>query len=276
MGQDQKLSTLSDILKEIENAAIGFSGGVDSTFLAKVCHDVLGDKVVAITLVSPMNPQSEIDNAKKLAEQIGIRHVLVVDDDIEEDVAANTVDRCYHCKKIEFTRMIGKAKELGFSVILDGSNSDDLNDYRPGKKALDELGVRSPLREAGLTKDEIRSLSHYLDLPTWDKPALACLASRVPYGEKITKDILHRIEKAEEYLRSLGFRQFRVRSHSNIARIEVDPDEITIFFDKKMMTDIAVKMKSFGYSYVTLDLEGYKTGSMNREIEKKDDFVSRE
>jgi len=269
MNETEKLIKLKHIINEFGRTAVAFSGGVDSTFLAKVCHDTIGENAVAITLVSPMNPKSEIDHSIKLAASIGIRHILIDDNNIDETVAMNDVERCYHCKKIEFSSIMEKAAELNFTVVLDGSNIDDLSDYRPGKKALDELGIRSPLRDAGMTKKDIRDYSRELGLETWDKPALACLASRIPYGERITIESLSRVEKAEEYMRDLGFRQFRVRSHNDIARIEVSPDERSRFFNTSMMDEIASTMKSFGFTYAALDLEGYNTGSMNRVISKK-------
>jgi pyridinium-3,5-biscarboxylic acid mononucleotide sulfurtransferase len=269
MNLNEKYTKLRDQIKSLKKAAVAFSGGVDSSLLAKVCCDVLGDNAVAITLVSPMNPQSEILDAKEIAASIGIKHILIEDDSIEGKVAANPVDRCYHCKKVEFGSIREKAEELGFPIVLDGSNHDDLSDYRPGIKALSELSISSPLREAGLTKNEIRELSKELGLKTWDKPALACLASRVPYGEPITKEVLGRIEKAEDYLRTLGFRQFRVRSHGTIARIEVSPEERVKMFDTSVMDAVSRTLKSFGYIFVALELEGYKTGNMNKEIKGK-------
>ena len=264
----EKYSYLKEMILDFNKAAVAFSGGVDSTFLSRVCFDLLGDNSAAITLVSPLNPKSETDEAKSIAKEIGIRHFLIEDDTIEPEVASNPADRCYHCKKFEFTAIINKAKKLGIGTVLDGSNMDDLTDYRPGLKALMEIGIKSPLRDAGLTKLEIRELSKELGLKTWDKPAFACLASRIPYGEKITKENLGRVEKAEDYLRGLGFRQFRVRSHKEIARIEVSPEEREKMFNPPLLDEISLKLKSFGYTYVALELEGYKTGSMNRVIGK--------
>ena len=250
------------------NAAVAFSGGVDSTLLAKVCHDLLGNRSIAITIVSPLFPKSELVSAKKLASRIGIRHEIIEEKGIDEAVAVNTPDRCYHCKKIEFSSITARAAELGFTAVFDGSNVDDLKDYRPGKRALDELNISSPLREAGMTKDDIRAYSKELGLETWDNPALACLASRIPYGERITEESLSRIDKAEDFLRSLGLRQFRVRSHGDIARIEVSPEERVRFFDTDTMDRTAAAMKSFGFTYAALDLEGYRTGSLNRKLVK--------
>jgi uncharacterized protein len=259
----EKYHRLSDLLKKSGKVAVAFSGGVDSTFLAKAAHDSIGDDAIAITLVSPMNPRTEIEDAKAIVHAIGIRHILIEDDLIDEAIARNPEDRCYHCKKIEFKLIKQEADRLGYGTVLDGTNHDDLSDYRPGMKALIELEIKSPLRECGFTKQEIRALSKELGLPTWNKPALACLASRVPYGDRITKELLTRIEQSEDYLRSIGFRQFRVRSHGDIARIEVNPDERGKFFDLALLDKISETLKSFGYRFVTFDLEGYRMGKMN-------------
>jgi uncharacterized protein len=261
-----KMEKLKGIISRYKKPAVAFSGGVDSSFLIKLCYDIMGENSAAITIVSPMNPKSEMDDAKRIALHVGIKHLIIDDDSIDEAVAENPPDRCYHCKKIEFGLIIAKAHEIGCDVVFDGSNHDDISDYRPGMKAITELSVVSPLLEAGFIKDEIRDFSKSHGLPTWDKPSFACLASRVPYGEKITKEVLKRIENSEDYLRELGFIQFRVRSHADTARIEVSPEERIKFFDIKLIDEISAKLKSFGYLYVTFDLEGYKTGSMNRAI----------
>ena len=269
MQLQEKYDKLKSIIKASGKAAVAYSGGVDSTLLSKVCKDVLDANSIAITLVSPMNAKSEMNDAVDLAKEIGIKHFLIYDDEIEEQVAENPVDRCYFCKKIEFTKILEKAQAEQISIVFDGSNVDDLSDYRPGMRALSELKIISPLREAGLTKSEIRQLSRDLGLRTWEKPAFACLASRVPYGEKITPAKLTKIDKAEEYLRSLGLIQFRVRNHEDMARIEVAPSERSKLFREDLMDEISLKLKSFGYSYVCLELEGYVTGSLNRNIVKQ-------
>jgi uncharacterized protein len=194
---------------------------------------------------------------------------MINDDEIEDEVLANPVNRCYHCKKVEFTRILEKAHEKKITIVFDGSNVDDMSDYRPGLQALSELKVISPLRLAGLTKSDIRELSHELGLRTWNKPALACLGSRIPYGERITIEKLTRIDKSEDYMRTLGFIQFRVRSHGDMARIEVSPEERTKLFNEKLLDTISKQLKSYGYQYVCLEMEGYITGSLNRVIEKK-------
>lgn len=268
MELQDKYEKLKSIIAQTGKAAVAFSGGVDSTLLAKVAYDVLGENSIAITLVSPMNAKSEMKDADELGVEIGIKHFKVLDDEIEDEVLANPVNRCYHCKKTEFTRILEKAKEEGIKVVFDGSNMDDMSDYRPGLQALSELKVISPLRMAELTKNDIRELSHELGLRTWNKPALACLGSRIPYGERITIEKLTKIDQSEDFLRSLGFIQFRVRSHKDIARIEVSPEERTKLFDEALMDTISKKIKSFGYSYVCVELEGYITGSLNRKIVK--------
>ena len=249
MTLDEKFEKLKSIITQEGKAAVAFSGGVDSSFLCRVAHDCLGSNAVAITIVSPMLPQSEIDDAASLAAALQLRHILVEDRVIENDVAENPPDRCYKCKKHEFGSIIKRAHEEGIETVFDGSNVDDLSDYRPGARALAELKIRSPLREAALTKTEIRELSKRLGLPTWNKPAFACLASRIPYGETITEAKLSRVEKAEDFIRSLGFRQFRVRSHDTLARIEVAKDEREKLFSTQTMDTISAKLKALGEKY---------------------------
>ncbi len=269
MDINEKYKRLKEILRSYKKAAVAFSGGVDSTFLAKVCHDELGENCAAVTLVSSMNPKSEMKAAGEIAKKIGVRHYILKDSLLEEAVSMNTPERCYHCKKIEFSKIKKKASGLGIDIVLDGSNQDDLSDYRPGLRALRETGIKSPLREAGLTKDEIRLLSKKLGLPTWNKPAFACLASRIPYGERITGEKLERVEKAEDFLRKLGFIQFRVRSHQDMARIEISPGERVKMLDINLMDRVSKKLKSFGFVYVAMELEGYSMGSLNRVIQNK-------
>ncbi|GHV51093.1 adenine nucleotide alpha hydrolase [Spirochaetia bacterium] len=265
-GIDGKYQRLLDIISSQGSAAVAFSGGVDSSFLCHAAAAALGSRAIAVTIVSPMLPKSEIECAADIAGRVGIEHILVEEDGIDEEVAANPKERCYFCKKIEFGNILKAARERGINAVLDGSNMDDLGDYRPGLKALEELKIISPLREANLHKAEVRELSKRFNLPTWDKPAFACLASRIPYGERIDREKLFRIEKAEDTLRSIGFRQFRVRSHENIARIEVSPDERKRFFNETMLDDISRILKSYGFLYVAFELEGYVMGNMNRAI----------
>jgi uncharacterized protein len=222
---EEKYAALREGIRGLGSAAVAFSGGVDSALLCRIARDVLDGAAMAITAVSPLLPQSEVLGARKIAAAIGIRHLLVAGPPLDGKIAENPPDRCYYCKKAVFEALRKAAAENGFASVLDGSNADDASDYRPGSAALREMGVASPLRDAGLTKAEVRELSKRLGLETWDKPAFACLASRVPYGERITVEKLERIGKAEEYLRGLGLRQVRVRAHGHIARIEVAPEE---------------------------------------------------
>lgn len=260
----RKLNHLKEILAEMESALIAYSGGVDSTFLLKVAHDVLGDKVVAATALSPTYPFTEMENAKEMAEVLGVRHVTITTDELSNPIfTRNPLDRCYWCKKGLFSELATVAEKFNLKHILDGSNFDDTNDFRPGMKAAKEFGVRSPLREAGLGKEEIRRLSRWLGLKTWNKPALACLASRFPYGTKITEERLRVVDAAEEFLRSLGVTQVRVRHHGSIARIEVPLDEMDKVMQKKFRHKVIHKLRGLGYRYVTIDMEGYRTGSMN-------------
>jgi uncharacterized protein len=264
LTSEEKYEALLRFIAAQGSVAVAFSGGVDSSFLCHAAAAALGDRAVAITVVSPMLPKREIDGAVDFAAKAGIKHILVEEAEIEEEVAANPKERCYFCKKIEFGTILRAAKERGINAVLDGSNVDDLGDYRPGLKALEELRILSPLREVNLTKAEIRELSRRFELPTWNKPAFACLASRIPYGERIDKEKLSRVEKAEETLRAYGFRQFRVRSHEQIARIEVAPEERRRFFDETVLDTISQTLKSYGFLYVAFELEGYVMGNMNR------------
>lgn len=267
---EDKYKKLVTILQDLGSVAIGFSGGVDSTLLAKVCTDVLGPNALAITLRAAIHSKREIRESMELAKDMGISHVVVDADLLEtEAFQINPVNRCYLCKQVVFSKIIELAKERGIQYVVDGSNIDDLKDYRPGAKALKELGIRSPLQEAGLTKDEIRALSRKFSLPTWDKPAFACLASRFPYGMEITQEKLSMVEESENFLLDLGFRQFRVRYHGEVARIEVAPEEREKFFNLPIMDTVSRQLKKYGFQYVTMDLEGYRMGSLNEGLPSK-------
>jgi len=271
MDLEQKFDKLKNILKELGSAAIAYSGGVDSTFLLKVSKDVLSDNVIAITAKSSTYPEREFNEARKFVKQFGAKHIVIVSEELEiEGFAKNPVNRCYFCKKELFTKVWEVAKENGIKHVLDGSNFDDIGDFRPGMKAAKELSVVSPLKAAELTKKDIRELSKILGIPTWNKPSFACLSSRFPYGNEITVEKLNMVEKAEQLLMDMGFRQLRVRHHGDIARIEVASEERENFFDANIMDNVGKKLQELGFKYVTLDMLGYRTGSMNEVLTKKD------
>lgn len=262
-----KLDKLEDILAEMGSALITYSGGVDSTFLLGAAKRVLEDKVVALTARSSTYPASELGEALQIAKELGVRHLVVDSEELDiPGFRENPPDRCYYCKTELFTKAFSVAGEQGMGYVCDGSNADDEGDYRPGMRAACDLGVRSPLKEAGLTKEEIRISSRRMGLPTWDKPALACLSSRFPYGETITPEKLSMVERAEAFLRSLGYRQLRVRHHDAMARIELAPEELEKFMKSGQADKVAAELKALGYTYVTVDLEGYRTGSMNEVL----------
>ncbi len=264
---EEKFNRLKGIIKEMGSLLVAYSGGVDSSFLLKAASDMLGNRVVAVTAASPTYPLREIESAKEIAELLGVKHILITSNELDiPGFSSNPTNRCYFCKNELFQKLKEKASELGLNHVADGSNYDDTKDYRPGRDAAKELGIRSPLIEAGLTKAEIRALARDLNLPNWDKPSFACLSSRFPYGTEITPVRLRQIENCENIIREMGFRQFRVRYHNEIARIEVGRDELKRFYNDKIMDYIIEGFKANGFVYITLDLEGYRTGSMNQPL----------
>lgn len=267
MPLNQKLNDLEKIIRSMDRIAIAFSGGVDSTFLLKVTHDLLGDRVVAVTANSSTYPEREFQAAVDFVNGAGIRHLVIAAEELDiEGFTDNPLNRCYLCKRELFTQIVEIARENNINLVADGSNADDIKDYRPGMKALSELGIVSPLREAHMTKEDIRLLSKQMGLPTWNKPAFACLASRIPYGQKINREKLAMIDKAEQYLLDLGFQQIRVRHHGDIARIEVEPQERSRFVDNELMDQVNEQFRQIGFAYTALDLKGYRTGSLNEKI----------
>ena len=262
-----KLDLLRSEIAQMQSVLVAFSGGVDSSFLLKVSHDVLGDRAVAVTALSASYARSEFEDSKRLAGQIGARQILIETGELEAlGYRENSPERCFFCKDELFTKLEPLARKEGLRYVVYGEIADDRADHRPGARAAREHRVRAPLAEAGFTKLEIRRISRELGLPTWDKPSMACLASRVPYGSEVTADKLARIEQAEEVLRGLGLRQYRVRHHGTIARIEVDPRDFEELVRSPLRELVLEKIRAAGFQYVALDLAGYRTGSLNEVI----------
>lgn len=262
---------LQNILQDMQEVLIAFSGGTDSTFLLKAARDVLGDKVMAVTALSETMPEHEKADADVFAQELKVKHLFINSNELEDpDFIKNPLDKCYICKKIKFGGLVRMAESKNIAWVADGENIDDAKDYRPGSLAARELGIRSPLREAGLTKSDIRLLSKELELPTWNKPAYACLASRIPYHQPITAEKLRQIDKAEAFIRKLNLSfQVRVRHEGDTARIEAGNEDIGRFTEHNVRNSIVSYLKSLGFKFIALDLEGYSTGSLNRVISSK-------
>lgn len=263
----QKYKKLKQLLQSYETVAVAYSSGVDSTFLLYAAKDALGERVCAITASSGSFPKRELQESQAYCQELGIKQIVCITNELAvPGFAENPPDRCYICKKALFTQMLETAKREGMCVLAEGSNLDDEGDYRPGHRAIKELGIKSPLREIGFTKKEIRTMSKSLQIPTWDKPSFACLSSRFPYGEVITKEKLTMVDLAEQQLLDMGFHQFRVRMHGTMARIELLPEEFPRIMDEQIRTQICAYQKSLGFTYTALDLQGYRSGSMNETL----------
>ena len=272
---EQKLGQLKTIFAEMEQALIAYSGGVDSTLVAKIAYDVLGDRAIAVTAVSPSLLPEELEDAQIQAAEIGITHKIIDTHEMDNpNYTANPVNRCYFCKSELHDTLKPLATQLGYPYVVDGVNADDLRDYRPGIQAAKERGVRSPLAEVGVTKAEVRQLSQQLSLPWWDKPAQPCLSSRFPYGEEITITKLQRVGRAEIYLRRLGWQNLRVRSDGDTARIELSPEKIKEFVLTMDLQAVVAAFQSYGFVYVTLDLEGYRSGKLNQVLTSQQKALS--
>jgi uncharacterized protein len=271
MQIDQKWDCVTSRLREMGHALIAYSGGVDSSLLLRAAADALGPRCLAVTSVSETSPSGELERAREFARLVGVRHRVLRTNELRiDEFVRNAPDRCYHCKKELFTNLRNIAAAEGIPYVLDGSNADDQHDYRPGRKAAAEFSVRSPLAEAGLSKAEIRELARKLDLPVWDKPALACLSSRIPYGTRITPELLGTIQAAEDCVRRFGFGQVRVRHCGDTARIEVSSGDFGHLLSEDVRRQLAASLRHLGYVYVCIDLQGYRAGSLNESLKSQE------
>jgi len=263
----EKERALNELLQGLGSVVVAFSGGVDSAYLAVAATKALGDRALSVTADSPSYPRRHRDQAERLAREFTLRHEFISSTEMDKpEYVANPSNRCFYCKQDLFGLLTGLARERGFAAVLDGNNADDRGDHRPGREAARELGVRSPLDEVDLTKAEIRELSRQLGLPTWDQPASACLSSRIPYGSEVTVDKLRMIEQAEDVLLSLGFRQCRVRHHGDVARVELPPADMPRALEPEIRDALVRDLKTIGYRFISLDLQGYRMGSLNEVL----------
>ncbi|MCT4595116.1 MAG: ATP-dependent sacrificial sulfur transferase LarE [Anaeromicrobium sp.] len=267
MINNEKYERLIKYLKKLDKVVLAFSGGVDSTFLLRAAKEALGNDLKAVTILSPYIPRWEVKEAKELVKELDVEYEII-EVPIIDEIKNNPENRCYLCKRAIFSMIKKKAKIEGYSYVIDGTNFDDTSDYRPGMIALSELEIKSPLLECELTKEEIRSLSRELDLNTWHKPAYACLLTRIPYGHELKEHNFRKIEEAEKYMMSIGFRAVRVRCHNDLARIEVNREDRKRLFDEELLDDISAKLKEIGFKYIAMDMEGYRVGSFNETMKK--------
>ncbi|PKL41255.1 MAG: TIGR00268 family protein [Spirochaetae bacterium HGW-Spirochaetae-1] len=272
INTENKLTALRNIIASYKKAVVAYSGGVDSTFLLRVAHDVLGTDALAVTIDSPLSPAQDLTRSDTIIQKWGIsHHTLFIDLLMNEKIRANPNNRCYHCKKELFSTIRDFALAKGISAVLEGSNTDDIHDYRPGMQALEELGIHSPLKDAGLTKNEIRHLARQMGLPNWDRPSTPCLATRIPPGTPITVEVLKQVDRAEELLHAMGINELRVRVHGDLARIEVPREAMPLFIDEEHSARVSAEFRKLGFRHIALDIDGYRMGSMNKSAHNEEE-----